>query len=133
MSITMTLTSKMEGVGTAVLQSVSKTGSGSTNIREEIADSETDLLVAFVADITQMKGLFILSDQALTIKTNSSGEPQETISLLAGVPLMWHDTLPNQADANPFSDDITALYVTNASGETANLTIAMLVDATIDV
>ena len=129
MSITMTLTTKMEGVGTAVSESVAKTGTGSTDIREAIADSTSDGLLAFVADVSEMEGLFILSDQDLTIKTNSSGAPQETIELLAGVPLMWHSDLADAA--NPFSDDITALYVTNASGSTANLTIALLVDVTV--
>jgi len=129
MSITMTLGYSAAGVGTAVSQSVTKTGTGSLDIREAIADETTDGEVAYVVDVSQLVAVFILSDQALTIETNDGAAPQETISLAAGVPLMWHDGL---ADAGcPFSDDITALFVTNASGAIANLSIMTLVDVTV--
>ena len=101
------------------------------------ADSQTSVDVAipieavnFALDVSQIKALFILSDQDLTIETNNAGPdpaPDDTISLVAGVPLVWtHDSYY----ANLLTTDITALYVTNASAAAARLRIEALHDAT---
>jgi hypothetical protein len=52
---------------------------------------------------------------ACTVKTNSSGSPDNTITLAAGVPVAW-DT--NSPYANPFTANVTKFYITNASAGT---------------
>jgi hypothetical protein len=56
--------------------------------------------------------LFLLSNQPMTVLTNSASTPQDTINLLAGVAFAW--------DAQcglvyPFAGAVTALYLTNTN------------------
>jgi hypothetical protein len=69
-----------------------------------------------------------VSDQAVTVKTNSSGSPTNTFVLAAGVPLQFFVTAdPAWRDSNgTIVADITALYVTNAGGTAANFQIRSL-------
>lgn len=98
------------------------------NIDESIPNSTTNGLVAFALTVAKLKSLYMVSDAVITVKTNSSGSPQETIALAAGCPLVW-----NSSDgyfACPFSGDVTKLYVTNTSGGAAQLQIRTIVDPT---
>ena len=97
-------------------------------LSESIPDASTDLLVAFNLDITQAKVIYLAADQDVTVKTNSSSVPDDTKNLLAGIPLVWHASSDH---ANPFNADITALYVTNASGAAAALRFYDLHDPTV--
>lgn len=98
-----------------------------TSVDVEIPDSETDMLVNFALDVSQIESIFILSDQDLTLETNSGAAPDDTLSLLAGVPLVWTN---DSYYANLLTTDITALYATNASGAAARLRIEAVHDAT---
>jgi hypothetical protein len=87
-----------------------------------------DQLVALVLDVSQVKAIVILSDQDLTLETNNSGTPVDTLALKANVPYFWYT---NKPQALAFGTDITALYVTNASAAIASLKIEILVDPTV--
>ena len=64
----------------------------------------------------------INSDQAISIKTNSTSAPQDTFSLVATQVKIW--TLATDLIAAcPFAGDVTAIYITNSSGATANIKI----------
>lgn len=63
----------------------------------------------------------------MTVKTNSSGAPQETIAVAAGIPLVY---VPAEGGTAPFAGDVTKLYVTNASGGIAILNVLVLKDPT---
>jgi hypothetical protein len=110
------------------------TDSGSIEISEAIADATTDGLVAFALDISEIASFAMWSDQALLIETNDGTTPGDSITLVANQPLLYSASaaaafgITNQ---NPFSVDITALYVTNSSGSTANLEIRVVYDATV--
>lgn len=70
----------------------------------------------------KLKSVCLKSDQALTIKTNSSGSPQETINLVAGQSYIW--TLQTDgAGKIPFAGDVTAFYITNSSAAAANFSM----------
>lgn len=97
-------------------------------IDESIPDSSSDLLVALAIDVSQVKGVYILSDQDITLETNDGSSPDNTLALKAGIPYVWYT---NKYDALKFTSDITALYVTNASGEAARLIAEFLVDPTV--
>lgn len=96
-------------------------------ISEPIAIA-SDVLVALSVDVSQVKGVFILSDQDVTLETNSSSAPDNTLSLKANIPYVWYT---NKYDALKFTSDITALYVTNASAAVANLVVEILTDPTV--
>lgn len=106
-----------------------ETGGQLVTIDEDIADSETDLLVALVLDVSQIQALFITSDQAITLETNDGAVPVDTITLAADGCVIW--TAADGESLNPLQTDVTALYVTNASGETATLRCRFLVDPTV--
>ena len=96
-------------------------------ISEQIAIAN-DVLVALSVDVSQVKGVYILSDQDVTLETNSSSSPTNTLALKANIPYVWYT---NKYDVLKFTSDITALYVTNASASAANLTIEILTDPTV--
>ena len=96
-------------------------------ISEQIAIAN-DVLVALSVDVSQVKGVYILSDQDVTLETNNSGSPTNTLALKANIPYVWYT---NKYHSLVFSSDITALYVTNASAAAANLTIEILTDPTV--
>ncbi len=99
------------------------------NVDEPIPDGSTDLAVGWGnVDVSEMKGVFMVSDQDLTLKTNSSSTPDDTINLVAGKPYFWSAGL---SMPNPLSTDVTGgLFVTNSSGQEANLIIRMGQDPT---
>lgn len=82
---------------------------GYTNI-EEALGIVTNQLTAFTLTIANLKAIVMVADQNMTVKTNSSGSPQETISLKAGIPFIW--TSEAGYFAAPFAGNVTALYLT---------------------
>ena len=106
---------------------IAKTGSSETSLSESVATGQTAFLINVAIDVSEVKALFIVSDQDVTVKTNSSGAPDNTISLLANRPLSWD---PNSYFANLLTVDVTKIYVANASGSAATLQIYVLQDAT---
>ena len=111
-----------------VEQSFSQSSGAESNVDEDVTTATTDGLVAFTLDFSQCKALYMLaSGGALTVKTNSSGAPDQTIALASGVPFVWVAT---SGITCPITTDITALYVSNASGATVTLKIRSLTDPT---
>ena len=127
MSFTHKITHELQIGSETLLNEQTLSGNGRQSISETIADSTTDGLVAFALDVSECASFFILADQALTVKTNSSGSPADTLTLSAGVPYLWHT---GAIDSFQLGTDVTALYVTNASGEDATLRIEALYDPT---
>lgn len=97
----------------------------SANVTVPIAN---DQLYALALDVSQVKAVFLLSDQDLLLETNSSSSPANTLSLKANVPYIWYT---NKPQALVFTTDITALYLTNASAAVATLKLEILVDPTL--
>lgn len=118
----------VSGVGDALDARQNLTGTGGhPHVDESIADATTDQLVSCAFTLAQLKVFALISTRALTVKTNSSSVPQETLSIAANSPFLY---IPGSGVASPFAGDVTALYVSNASGGAATLKIRGLVDAT---
>ncbi len=100
-------------------------------VSEAIADGAVDQIVTLAIDYSALQSLFISSDQDITIEVNnpggSSGSPDQTWVLKANQPIDWQTD--DVMDA-PLAADVTAIYVTNASGSIANLEIRAGQDAT---
>lgn len=105
---------------------------------EQIADGEISLDVVVPANtnnlavdlafvVSRVKSLFITSDKAVTIKTNSSGAPTQTLTRAANQPLDWTAA---DADACPFTANVTTAFITNATSAAANVRIRILHDIT---
>lgn len=122
MAISHTLTRNWnDGVGSIGGSETVSWGAG-PQIDEAIPSNQTDLLVAFAFTNAKLKAIIITADVNMTIKTNSSGSPQETLTILAGVPFMWSLTASSiGAAASPFAGNVTALYVTNTTAGTLRI------------
>jgi len=93
-------------------------------VSETVTDA-ADLLMSVAFLLAKLKVIIMVSSTAMTVKTNSSGAPQETIALAAGVPFVY---VPGAGLDSPFAGDVTALYLTNTGAATFNLRVG--VDAT---
>lgn len=128
MSIEHTIVVNWSGPGGGLNSSVAKVAGAERNVSEPIPSSSTDLLVGFALDVSECSMFYIKSDQNCTVKTNSSSVPDDTLTLLAGIPYAWHEDMP---DAFQLGTDVTALYVTDDSGgNNATLEIRSLSDPT---
>ena len=108
-------------------RSKSYTGSSQVEVSESVADSETDYDIVVAIDVSAVKSFYIVSDQTVTVETNSGSEADDTLSLVAGVPYVWNT---DSYDSFQLGTDVTVLYVTNASGSTANIELRCVMDAT---
>jgi hypothetical protein len=84
------------------------------------------VLVAFT--VAALKGFAIKSDKAITLRTNANDGTADDIFVIAvDSAFLWHSKslLPT-----PFSQDVTTLYIQNASGATAAIDLRVLRDAT---
>jgi hypothetical protein len=78
-----------------------------------------DTGIAFVR--SKLRTFYAVSDQDVSLLTNSKTGPADTVALKAGEPLVWWDTCPL---ATPFpTADVTALYVDNNGNSSANVQI----------
>jgi len=106
---------------------VSKSADAEINAEVAVAGASTDLQVVLPIVIASLVSLYMVCDRALTVQTNDGSSPDDTISLAAGVPLVWHSTCGLD---NPLGSDVTDLYLTLAAGADATFTIKTLQDVT---
>lgn len=114
-------------VGAATLSGSVTETLGDTDISSDIAltSSQANKQLDIVIDVSAMRSLFILCENAIVIKTNSSGSPDNTLTIPANTPVSWQRTL-NAIFPCPLTSDVTALYITNgaASATTAYIRIS---------
>lgn len=127
MSFTHKITEKVLTAGREVAEENSFSGDGQVSLSVSVPDSTTDQLVDLALNVSEIKAVYIVSDQDLTLETNDGSTPDDTLSLVAGVPYVWHE---NSYYSNLLITDITALYLTNASGATATLELEAVYDST---
>ncbi|MDP9292787.1 MAG: hypothetical protein M3O82_10560 [Verrucomicrobiota bacterium] len=99
------------------------TGDAEENVEDVVAVGITNKLYTVAITKTQIVSMCIYSSGAVTIKTNSSSAPTETITLAAGDAKTW---ATDHAESCPFSANITALYVTNTGSVPATLKMRVL-------
>lgn len=118
--------------GVSFSSAIASTGGLEINVDEAIPALSSDLAVAFTADVSQLKSLYIVGSAAMTIETNDGGSPINTITLAANVPFVWtsQDSLDLRDTAETaITTDITALYLTSTGG--GSLKIRALIDPTV--
>ncbi len=127
MSFSQTLAQSIRAGGRDVAQNNTYEADAESSVDVSIPDSETDMLVNFALDVSQIEVIYIKSDRDLTLETNSGAAPDDTLNLVADVPYIW---TKDSYFTNKLTVDITALYATNASAAAAQLQIEVLHDAT---
>lgn len=114
------LTQSVNIAGNTITKQNTYSGDARESRQIPVAADQTDKLVDFVLDVSEIKSLYMVSDQDLTVETNNGGSPIDTFGLLAGKPLLWQN---DSLHANPFSVDVTALYLTNTLACTFQLEV----------
>lgn len=100
-----------------------------TNTYQDDTQIELDMLAVAGANnkeydvaltLANVKSLVLYSDQPVTIKTNSTSSPQDTITLAAKQQKIF--TADGLAGgANPFAGNLTKFFITNAGASDANV------------
>lgn len=103
------------------------TASSRVSVSESVTTGQTDFAISVAIDVSAVKSFFLCSDYAVTVETNNGTTPDDTITLVAGVPYKWNT---DSYDTFQLGTDVTAIYVTNASGSTATIQLEAIVDAT---
>lgn len=103
------------------------TGSGSVEITEDVATGQTDSQINVAIDVSEVASFVLVSTQNVTFETNSGSAADDTIALLANVPYIWNTS---SYDAFLLGTDVTAIFITNASGATATISLRCVQDAT---
>lgn len=127
MSITHAITIQWEQGNNSLSLRDTFTGEAEKNVSVSVPDSSTDYEITLGIDISEIKSIVISSDQVITVETNSGSAADDTFAITANNPLIWNVDSPA---ATPFTADITALFVTNASGSAATFNVRCIVDAT---
>lgn len=79
------------------------------NLFQEILAIGTDVEYDIEFLVAKSTLLAIISTTNATVKVDSTGSPTPTITLLAGVPKVF------PIGTNPFTTDVTKIFVTNAA------------------
>lgn len=111
----------------SVSQQETVTADLETNLDVAVADGQTAKQINIAIDISALKLLYIGSDKDVTIETNNSSTPDDTIAIKANIPLLW---TPDCGFDCPLTEDVAALYLANASGAEAAFKVRTLQDAT---
>lgn len=126
---TFTTTWQRGGGGGAdtVAKTASYTADGEKNADLTVLNGVVNQLVSIAWVLANLKSFLITSDVDVTVKTNSSSAPQETLAVKANNPIVFRN---DDGRAALFAGNVTALYVTNAAGATATINIRALEDVT---
>lgn len=108
--------------------------SADSEINEDVSVSATttnaEIDVAF--DPTKIKSMVLYSDKAVTVKTNSTSAPVDTIAVAAAKQITWNTdssaTVPFGGTAGTTA--ITKFYVTNGGATAASVKFYCLLDLT---
>lgn len=128
MAFTHRITVKWETEDRSLQQTKSFEASAQVSICEVVAsDAGADYEIDLVLDVSEIKAIYICSSQDVLLEINDGAGGGGSLSLKANEPYEW-DNL--SLLANLLGTDITALFVTNDSGEAATFELECLYDAT---
>ena len=123
MSVSHSLSFGQTGGSTPIGDTVTVVGELATEANVAVNGNATNQEEGIAFPYATLREVYIKSDRTLTLKTNSSSAPDDTITITAGVPLVWHY---QSGLANPFTADVTSIFLTNAGATAANVYIRTL-------
>jgi len=99
-------------------------------LNKTVPAGTTDMALVCAIDVSQLQGLLLAADGALTIELNnpggSSAAADQTLELTANQAILWAD---GDAEACPIDQDVAILYVTNAGDSDVELKVRWIEDA----
>lgn len=111
----------------SISKQITKSSDAENNRDITVPQNSTNLAITFALDVSELKALYIVSTVNLTLETNSGSSPTDTLTLVAGEPVIWWTGCPV---AIPFSADVTGLFATTGAVGEGLLSIRALYDAT---
>lgn len=127
MALSETITIGYNLDGAPIQKNVALSGGSRTVLSETVADDAADVEMALAIDVSELELLIIDCDVGITIETNDGTTPDDTLTIAAGVPLIWYTGCGH---ANPLGTDVTAIFVTQTDATEGTLVIKALVDPT---
>lgn len=88
-------------------------GNLEVNVNQQIPANSSGLQVSAAFTAANVQSIFMVCNQNITIQTNSTSAPGNTIALKAGIPLLW--SVSAGYFSNPFTANVTSFYVTNTT------------------
>lgn len=104
--------------GVVITKTFTQTADVEGAIDTLVAAGAVNLHKPLVVTVANLKMLLITSTQSITIKTNSTSTPSQTLTVAAGQVITWSF---GDGTTNPLTVDITDFYITNS-----NLTAALV-------
>jgi hypothetical protein len=129
MSITHTVRQTWTSPGGTDLQgTVTETANAERNSQLAIAGTTADQQFDLDFLYAKLKSCFLLSTIGLTIETNATDHAGgDIITLVANIPFYWCNS---SGVTNPFTANVTTIYVTPGGSTAGTLDIRLLVDTT---
>lgn len=127
-TITHTFILNWSSGGGNLLATLPASATGEVNLSFTVAGAVTNQAEALAFVRANVVSLYMMSDQDVTLKTNSSGSPQDTIALKANTPVVWYAN-GGYAISALFAGNVTASYWSNAGATIANVNVRLLVTA----
>lgn len=125
-----TITVSYDAGGRTKTHTITKSASARVALEEDVVTASTDfeITVPFI-DVSAATMIYINSTQDVTVETNADDATGgNTLTLKANQPYVWWTNAPF---TNVLTEDITTnIFVTNASGATATVTLEVHQDAT---
>lgn len=100
---------------------------GHVEIDATVPGNSTDEEVSVAFPVAGVKALALQSTVAMTIKTNDSAEPDNTLVLKPGVQYAWDE---DSYDDLKFTEDVTKFFVTVPGATAGVLSVRCLYDST---
>jgi len=109
-----------DDAGTISSTTHSYTDDTEIGVKEVISAGVTNKEIDITLVVASLKSLVLYCDQIVTLKTNSTSAPQETIVMAALTEIVWTtDGLAGRTTI-PFAGNITKFYISNAGAKDAN-------------
>lgn len=102
-------------------------GGHQVSLDEDFAADASDLELTIAIDVSEIKAIFMVSDQDVQVETNDGAAPDDTIDLVANVPYIW---TTDSYDSCLLTVDITALFLTQLAATAGTLKLECVVDPT---
>lgn len=103
------------------------TGDGEADYDGVIPNNATNIEIDVVVPHAAIRSMVLFAAVAMTVKTNSSSVPDDTINIAAGTQVVWNT---NHEEACPFTVDVTKLFVTNPGAVAGAFKFRALIDST---
>ena len=106
---------------------ISETGDGEDPREWTVPDSTSDQQCNIAIDVDKVVLFYLVSTQDVTVESNDGSVPDDTLSLTANEPYVWH---ASALDSFLLTTDVTAFYISNSAAAEATVTCYVLQDTT---